>query len=31
MLLQEDALYRKFHYPDRTMNFLQIVLLAKLC
>ena len=30
LVLQDDILYRKFHYPDGTMNFLQIVLQAKL-
>jgi len=30
LVLQDGTLYRKFHYPDGTVNFLQIVLLAKL-
>ena len=29
-ILQDGTLYRKFHYPDGTVNFLQIVLPAKL-
>jgi len=31
LVLQDGTLYRKFHYPDGTVNFLQIILLAKLC
>jgi len=30
LILQEGVLYQKFHYPDSSTNFLQIVLLAKL-
>jgi len=30
LVLQDGTLYRKFHYPDVTVNFLQIVLPAKL-
>ena len=30
LVLQDGTLYRKFHYPDGTVNFLQIVLPAKL-
>jgi len=26
LVLQDSTLYRKFHYPDGTVNFLQIVL-----
>jgi len=31
LILQEGVVYRKFHYSDGSTNFLQIVLLAKLC
>jgi len=31
LVLQDGTLYRKFHYPDGTVNFLQIVLPTKLC
>ena len=31
LLLQDGILYRKFHYPDGTVNFLQLVLPARLC
>jgi len=31
LVLQDGTLYRKFHYPDVMMNFLQSVLPAKLC
>jgi len=30
LILQDEILYRKFHYPDGTVNFLQLVLPAKL-
>ena len=30
LVLQDGTLYRKFHYPDGTVNFLQIVLPTKL-
>jgi len=30
LVLQDGTLYRKFHYPDGTVNFLQIVLQTKL-
>jgi len=30
LVLQDGTLYRKFHYPDGTVDFLQIILLAKL-
>jgi len=30
LVLQDGTLYRKFHYPYGTLNFLQIVLMAKL-
>jgi len=30
LALQDGTLYRKFHFPDRTVNFLQIVLPVKL-
>jgi len=30
LVLQDSTLYRKFHYPDGTVNLLQIVLPAKL-
>jgi len=30
MVLQDGTLYRKFHYPDGTVNFLQIVLPTRL-
>jgi len=30
LILQDGTLYRKFHYPDGTVNFLQIVLPTKL-
>jgi len=30
LILREGILYRKFHYPDGSTNFLQIVLPAKL-
>jgi len=30
LIPQDGTLYRKFHYPDGTVNFLQIVLLTKL-
>jgi len=30
LILQDGTLYRKFHYPDGTVNFLQIVLPMKL-
>ena len=30
LILQDGALYRKFHYPDETVNFLQVILLTKL-
>jgi len=30
LVLQNGTLYRKFHYPDGTVNFLQIVLPTKL-
>jgi len=31
LVLQDGTLYRKFHYPDGMVNFLQIVLPAKMC
>jgi len=31
LVVQDGILYRKFHYPDGTVNFLQIVLPVKLC
>jgi len=31
LILQDGTLYRKFQYPDGTVNFLQIVLPMKLC
>jgi len=31
LVLQDGTLYQKFHYPDGTVNFLQIILPAKLC
>jgi len=31
LILQEGVLYHKFHYPDGSTNFLQIILPAKLC
>jgi len=30
LVLQDGTLYRKFHYPDGTVNFLQIILPTKL-
>jgi len=31
LVLQDGTLYRKFHYPDWTVNFLQVILPVKLC